>query len=86
MGLLSGTAGRASIQVNYYLPTNLSTPLGNCAAGNTSPGNVVEVVVQGFSLAPLLPVLRNTAPLQFTAASSDMIGGAPVSGPAPVCP
>lgn len=85
MGLVRVTDSPQRIFVNYYAPTNLTTPIGT---GGNTPGNVVEVSVQNVSfawLAPLsgsfgygIPFFRQTTPLSLSVYSSDMLGGLPV--------
>jgi Flp pilus assembly protein TadG len=63
MGLLTGTTGLSYIKVNYFLPpaagansppTDVSTAL-NADAG----GNIMQVSVQGYNLAPFVPRVFN---------------------------
>jgi Flp pilus assembly protein TadG len=85
MGLVKTTESPQRIFVNYYAPTNLTTPIGT---GGNVPGNVVEVSVQNVSfgwLAPLsgsfgygIPFFRQTNPLSLSVYSSDIMGGYPV--------
>ncbi len=85
MGIVSTTDNPQDIFVNYYSPTNLTTPI--VGAGGNVPGNIVEVSVQGVSwswLAPLsgsygagVPVYRNEAPITLNIYSSDILGGYP---------
>lgn len=58
-GLLRGTAGLALIKVNYYQPpaansTSNIVDVSTQSYGNT-PGNIMQVSVQGFQLLPLVP-------------------------------
>jgi Flp pilus assembly protein TadG len=70
------------IFVNYYSPTNLTTPLGS---GGHNPGNVVQVSVQNISwswIAPLSGMIGVSpfyagAPFALNVYSSDMLGGYP---------
>ena len=59
-GLLSGGPGLALINIQYYLPNTLAPVSG---LNSNQGGNIVEVYVQGYSLPPLGPILRNPAPL-----------------------
>jgi Flp pilus assembly protein TadG len=59
LGLLSGATGLAKIKVNYLQPpapgsTAAATDVSNQSYGNT-PGNIMQVSIQGFSLIPLAP-------------------------------
>lgn len=59
LGLLAGPAGLAKIKVNYIQPPPFdsdaaSVPVSGQSYGN-SPGNIMQVSIQGFSLRPLLP-------------------------------
>lgn len=86
MGVLATADTQGQINVNYYAPNNLNTPIPSGSGGNV-PGNLVEVSVQGISwaqLAPLSgtfigssPVLRSTNPIQLNVYSSDILGGYP---------
>jgi Flp pilus assembly protein TadG len=59
MGLLSGSTGLAKIKVYYLQPpapgsTAAATDVSTQTYGNT-PGNIMQVTIQGFSLIPLAP-------------------------------
>lgn len=67
-GLLAGSSGLNQIKVNYFSPPapNSADPLTDVSSqsdGN-SPGNLIQVSVQNFSLIPLMPriVDWNTKP------------------------
>jgi Flp pilus assembly protein TadG len=73
------------IYVNYYSPSNLTTPIGS---GGNIPGNVVEVAVKNISwawLAPLsggftwpgLSTINTAPPINLNVFSSDILGGYP---------
>ena len=82
MGMLNGTSGLSMIKVYYFLPpkSDDTTPLvdvSNQADGN-NPGNIMQVSVEGFSLAPLIPrlFLKQAAdknPLLVSVNSADII-------------
>ena len=74
MGLLSGSAGAALINIQYYLPNTLAPVSG---LNSNQGGNIVEVYVQGYSLSPLGPILRNRAALSLGAQSFDRMEGSP---------
>jgi hypothetical protein len=84
MNFVSTSDAPQHIFVNYYVPTNLNTPIGS---GGNVPGNVVEVSVQNISfawLAPLsgsygmgVPFFRDSTPLSIAVYSADILGGLP---------
>jgi Flp pilus assembly protein TadG len=81
MGLVKTTDSPQHIFVNYYAPTNLTTPI---ASGGNVPGNVVEVSVQNVSWSWVAPLTGTTGgryganPVRFSVYSSDILGGYPV--------
>ena len=67
-GLLSGSTGLSKIKVNYFQPpppnsSSAATDVSTQPSGN-SPGNIMQVSVQNFSLVPLMPRITSwkTAP------------------------
>lgn len=70
------------IFVNYYTPTNLTTPI---SSGGNIPGNVVEVSVQNVSWSWIAPLsglfgsgsLYSTSAFSLNVYSSDVLGGYP---------
>jgi Flp pilus assembly protein TadG len=77
MGLLGSSAaspGAALINIQYYLPNTLAPVSG---LNSNQGGNVVEVYVQGYSLSPLGPILRNPTPLSLGAQAFDRMEGSP---------
>jgi Flp pilus assembly protein TadG len=74
MGLLAGSAGAALINIQYFLPNTLVPVSG---LNSNQGGNIVEVYVQGYSLPPLGPILRNPAPLSLGAQAFDRMEGSP---------
>ena len=82
MGLLNGSSGLALIKVHYLQPpapnsSSAATDVSTQASGNSS-GNIMEVSVQGYSLAPLLPRIfwkqnPDKAPLTISVSSADLI-------------
>jgi hypothetical protein len=81
MGLVKTTDSPNRIRVNYYLPTDLNTPIG---AGGNVPGNIVEVSVQGIPFSWIMPLsgtfsspLYAGSPLTLNVYSLDMLGGLP---------
>jgi Flp pilus assembly protein TadG len=85
MGLVRTTDSPQHIFVDYFAPTNLTTPYGS---GGNLPGNVVVVSVKNVSfawLAPLsggfgagIPIFGNRSPLTLQLTSADILGGYPV--------
>jgi Flp pilus assembly protein TadG len=81
MGFVTTTDSPQHIFVNYYAPTNLTTPIPYASGGNV-PGNVVEVSVQNVSWAWIAPLsgtfLGNTrSPITINVYSSDIMNGYP---------
>jgi Flp pilus assembly protein TadG len=83
LGILNGASGLALSKVNYLQPptpgsTAAAVDVSNQATGN-SPGNIMQVSVQNFSLIPLLPRIYNwkqaadKSPLSISVSSADMI-------------
>lgn len=70
LGFLSGTAGASKISIAYYDPKTLSAVSG---VNSNAPGNVVQVSVNGFSWAWMVPYGRDATPLLISAASSDIV-------------
>jgi len=56
--MLSGSSGLALIKVNYFLPPSANSTAAltdvSTLANGDNPGNIMQVSVQGFSLAPLV--------------------------------
>lgn len=82
LGIVTVTDTPQHIFVNYYAPTNLTTPIGS---GGNIPGNVVQVSVQNLSwkwIAPLSGTIGVSpfyagSPFTLNVYSSDMLGGYP---------
>jgi len=81
MGML--TSDSPLIQVNYYSPQALSTPIPS-PDGNV-PGNIVEVSVQGYPLQWLVPIsgsfanpFRPAAPATLNIYADNVMGGLPL--------
>lgn len=66
------------ITVAYHDPATLAPVAG---PGSNAGGNIVVVSATGLSWAWLIPLLRNTAPLQFTVSSADLMEASPLAGP-----
>jgi Flp pilus assembly protein TadG len=76
MGMLNGSSGASLVSIQYYTPDTLTATASNAA------GNVVEVSVTGYSLAPLGPLMRSNTPLSLSVSSSDRTE----SCPGGICP
>jgi Flp pilus assembly protein TadG len=82
MGMVTTTDTPQHIFVNYYAPTNLTTPIPVASGGNL-PGNVVEVSVQNISWAWIAPLsgtfstVTTRAPINLNVYSSDILNGYP---------
>lgn len=76
IGMLQGSSGAALISIQYYDGTTLAPTASNAG------GNVVQVSVAGYSLAPMGPLLHSNTPLTLSVTSSDRTE----SCPAGVCP
>jgi Flp pilus assembly protein TadG len=81
LGLVKASDSPNLIHVDYYSPSSPNTAIGT---GGNIPGNVVEVSVQGVSLAWMMPLsgtlaspLYATLPLTLTVRASDVLGGLP---------
>lgn len=83
MGLLAGATGLSYIKVNYFAPaapgTN-SPPTDVSTASNADMGgNIMQVSVQGYNLAPFIPRFTNwkngpdNSPLMVNVYAADMI-------------
>jgi|KBSMisStandDraft_5_1062788.scaffolds.fasta_scaffold101023_3 Flp pilus assembly protein TadG len=76
IGMLQGSSGAALISIQYYDGTTLATTNSNAA------GNVIQVSVAGYSLAPMGPLLHGNTPLTLSVAASDRTESCPNG----VCP
>lgn len=70
MGFLNGTNANL-IQIHYYDGRTL------VETGMNSPGNIVEVSVQGYQWGVIAPLLRSASPITLTAFSSDRMEALP---------
>ena len=73
MGLLS-SSNSSLISIQYYKPDTLQLVSG---AGSNVGGNLVKVAVNGYSLPPLGPILRNPAALSLNVQAWDRMEGSP---------
>ena len=72
MGFLPGTTNRQRVKVRYYHPdtfVEITTSAAN------SPGNVLEVSIEGYDYVWLAPLLRSAIPLTISVRSSDRLEG-----------
>ena len=70
--------GMNRIAITYYDPVTLNAVTG---PGSNAGGNIVVVAANGLSWAWMIPLLRDTAPLQFSVASADIMEASPLGGP-----
>jgi Flp pilus assembly protein TadG len=84
MGLI--TSSNASLMhVNYFSPLAPNTAIGlGASPPANSPGNIVEVSIQGYPLSWLFPLsgslsnpYRGSSPATISTYSSDILGGYP---------
>jgi Flp pilus assembly protein TadG len=82
VGLLNsmspGNNGMNQITITYFDPVTLNPVTG---VGSNNGGNVVLVSASGLSWAWMFPLWRNSAALQFSAASADVMEASPLGGP-----
>jgi hypothetical protein len=99
LGFLAGSTGLSYININYYTPDNLSTPLTTAALPHTmpdgtvitflnQPGNLVEVQLKNFPWNWMVPTPGYMPGLniKLNAASSDVLQGLPVGQANPPTP
>lgn len=81
LGLLDALSpngdGAAQISITYYDPVSLAKMTGT---GSNVGGNIVVVRATGLSWAWMVPLLRDAAPLQFSASSADIMEATPIGG------
>jgi Flp pilus assembly protein TadG len=70
MGFLNGTNANL-IQIHYYDGKTL------VETGANTPGNIVEVSVQGYQWGVIAPLLRSASPITLNAFSSDRMEALP---------
>lgn len=71
MGFLAGTTNSDKIKIRYYNPTTLAETAAN------SPGNVVEVSVEGYQWGMITPFLAQLNPIPLTVVASDRMESLP---------
>ena len=69
----------SSVGVDYYSPSDLSTPLAG--AGSNRGGNVVKISVRNIPISPLAALWRSSSPVTLSASSSDVVEGSPNAVP-----
>jgi Flp pilus assembly protein TadG len=74
LGLLTGSQA-GTLSVHFLDPVTL-TDLGTAAGANQS-GNIVEVDVTGYKIAPLAPLLRSGAAISVNVKAADRLEGTP---------
>ena len=77
-GFVTDSSSNGPVQVNYYSPSDPSTPI--TGTGSNCSGNIVKVVVSGVSVKPVAPIWRSASPLILSASSADIVE------PNPNCP
>ena len=70
--------GMNRISITYYDPVSLAPVTG---PGSNAGGNIVVVTASGLSWAWMVPLMRSSAPLQFSVASADVMEASPIGGP-----
>lgn len=69
--------GADRITITYYDPLSLAPVAG---AGSNVGGNIVVVTASGLSWAWIVPLLRGSAPLEFSVSSADIMEATPLAG------
>ncbi len=67
-------SGTGCISIDYYTPNTLTLVAG---VGSNVGGNIVQVSANNLSWAWMAPLLRSTAPLQFSVTSADVMEASP---------
>lgn len=76
-GFMSETQRDNYVKVEYYLPETLAPTSDN------SPGNIVEVSVDGYQWRWICPLWRSAAPMNVTVRSTSRMEGLPGGKPKP---
>lgn len=77
MGFLNAEQTDNYVKVEYFLPETLSPTSDN------SPGNIVEVSVDGYQYKWICPLWRAATPMTVLVRSSDRMEGLPGGNPKP---
>lgn len=72
MGFLGGETNRERIKVRYYDPDTFAEITTSAA---NSPGNILEVSIEGYDYFWLAPLMRSAVPLAIAVRSSDRLEG-----------
>lgn len=73
VGFLSNSAHDSKIKIRYYAPGNLTTEL--TGANSNSPGNIVEVGVEGYTWSWIAPLWRTSSPFNINVYAADRMEG-----------
>jgi len=80
IGFLNGSQNACLVSVTYFDPNGQATTA-------PTPGNVVQVSVQGYAYTPLGALFKSGTPVPITTEASDVLEACPVGGcPAAVNP
>ena len=82
VGFLSNAADDSKIKVRYYDPSNLGVEV--TGANSNSPGNVVEIGVEGFTWSWIAPLWRSASPFNINVYAADRMEGL-AGGVSPPC-
>lgn len=74
-GFVNSNNAQSNVSVQFFSPSNLSTPLSG--PSSTLGGNVIQVSVSGISVTPLASLLISHTPLTLGASSSDVMESPP---------
>lgn len=77
MGFMNQAQADSYVKVEYFLPETLSPTSDN------SPGNIVEVSVDGYQYRWICPLWRRAEPMRILVRSSDRMEGLPGGGTKP---
>lgn len=80
MGFLNSSTQQTYIKVRYYDPITFTELTGSTA---NSPGNLVEVSVEGYPYSWMAPLLFSASPFSITVRSSDRLEGLGAGASAP---
>jgi Flp pilus assembly protein TadG len=67
-------AGTGCISIDYFTPETLSPVVGT---GSNVGGNVVQVTAHNLTWAWMVPLLRSSAPMNFSVSSADVMEASP---------
>jgi Flp pilus assembly protein TadG len=81
-GFLSDAAHDSKIKVRYYDPSNLGVEV--TGANSNSPGNVVEIGVEGYTWSWIAPLWRSASPFNINVYAADRMEGL-AGGVSPPC-